>query len=254
LLKHPHNTIYGLRFSISEIAPDYNRNLPHELKTSILVASNLKVLGKSCLPKGHPMMRNRAYRSGLILAILCGLVFAIEARAQSPDEQSLGDVARSQRRKQVPAKVTIDEDEMARRGLNHGGGLDCDSTCEAQVRAQSISAGRLQVTDAQWQAAFTSAKNSLAHDAEWLELIAEMKDVICLGASNSPKFRDWNERESKKTNDDIYKDGKIGNASMPGDSPAVNEARAKVAKVQIILYMYKRDIQSCPAPAPPSKK
>ena len=206
------------------------------------------------LDKKIRVTRNRSTRSRLILAILCVLIFVVAACAQSADEQALGDVARSQRRKQAPAKVIIDEDEMARRGLNHGGGLDCDSTCEAQVRVQSISAGRLQVTDAQWQAAFTSAKASLAHDAEWLELIAEMKEMVCLAASNSQKFRDWNERESKRTYDDVFKDRTIGNAVLPGDSPAANEARAKVAKIQIIMYIYKRDMQACPAPAPPSKQ
>jgi hypothetical protein len=198
-------------------------------------------------------MKNRSIRSGLILAILCVLIFAVAACAQSADEQSLGDVARSQRQKQAPAKVIIDEGEMARRGLNHGDSLDCDSTCEAQVRTQSISAGRLQVNDAQWQAAFTSAKASLAHDAEWLGLIAEMKEMVCLRATRSEKFRNWNERESKKSSDDFYKDGTMGNAILPGDSPAVNEARVKVAKIQIIRYMFERDIRSCPAPAPPPK-
>src|ERR1035438_2527420 len=148
-------------------------------------------------------MRNRSTRSGLILTALCLPIFAVAACAQSANEPSLGDVARSQRQKQAPAKVVIDEDEMARRGLNHGDSLDCDSTCEVQVRAQSISAGHLQVNDAQWQAAFNSAKASLAHDAEWLELIAEMKDMVCLRATNSQKFRDWNERESKKSADDF---------------------------------------------------
>ncbi len=201
-------------------------------------------------------MRNCSTRSRLLLAILCVLVFPVAACAQSADEQSLGDAARSQRQKQAPAKVVIDEDEMARRGFNHGGGggsVDCDSTCEAQVKVQSISAGRLQVTDAQWHAAFTSAMDSLAHDQERLDLIAEMKDVICLRATHSQKFRDWNERDSKKSYEEFYKDGKIGNAIMPGDSPAVNEARAKVAKLQIIVYLFNRDLQACPAPVPPPK-
>jgi hypothetical protein len=66
---------------------------------------------------------------------------------------------------------------------------------------------------------------------------------------NSHEFRDWNERESKKTADDILKDGKIGNAMMPGDSPEVNEARAKVAKIQIVRYMFERDQKSGAAPA-----
>jgi hypothetical protein len=173
-------------------------------------------------------MKNRSNRSGLILAILCGLVFTMGACSRSADQPS-----------QPQKQVSIPDDD-----------LDCDSTCEAQVKVQSISAGRLKVTEAQWQAALASGRASLAHDPEWLELIAEMKEVICQRATDSQEFRDWNERESKKTNDDIFKDGKIGNAIMPGDSPEVDEARAKVAKIQIVRYMYERDRQSCPAPTP----
>jgi len=164
-------------------------------------------------------MRNRSNRSGLILAFLCGLVFAMGACRRS-------------------AQVSIPDD-----------GLDCDSACEAQVKVQSISAGRLKVTEAQWQAALASGRASLAHDPEWLKLIAEMKEVVCQRATDSEKFRDWNERESKKTNDDIFNDGKIGNAIMPGDSPEVDDARAKVAKIQIVRYMFERDMKSCPATA-----
>jgi hypothetical protein len=171
------------------------------------------------------MIRSRSNRSGLILAILCGLVFAMGACSRSAEPQT---------------QASVPDD-----------GLDCDSACEAQVKVQSMSAGRLKVTEAQWQAALASARASLANDPEWLGLIAETKEVICLRGTHSEKFRDWNERESKKTNDDIFKDGKIGNAIMPGDSPEVNEARAKVAKVQIIRYMFERDMKSCPSAARP---
>jgi len=160
-------------------------------------------------------MKNRSIRSGLMLAILCGLVF------------TMGACSRKQ--------VSVPDD-----------GLDCDSACEAQVKVQSISAGRLKVTDAQWQAALATGRASLAHDPEWLALIAEMKEAVCRRGTDSQRL-DWNEREAKKTNDDIFKDGKIGNATMPGDSPEVNDARAKVAMVQIVRYMYERDRQSCPA-------
>ena len=173
-------------------------------------------------------MTNRSNRSGLILAIMCGLVFTMGACSRSADQPS-----------QPQKQVSVPDD-----------GLDCDSACEAQVKVQSINAGRLKVTDAQWQAALASGRASLARDQEWLELISEMKEVVCLQGAGSEKFRDWNERESKKTNDDIFKDGKIGNAIMPGDSPEVNEARAKVAKVQIVRYMFERDMKACPASQP----
>lgn len=172
-------------------------------------------------------MKKRSARSGLILAILCGLIFTMDGCNRTGDQPY------------QPQKQTSVPDD----------GLDCDSACEAQVKVQSISAGRLKVTEAQWQAALASGRASLAHDPEWLELIAEMKEVICQRGTGSEKFRDWNEREAKKTNDDIFKDGKIGNAIMAGDSPEVDEARAKVAKIQIVRYMFERDKKSCPAAA-----
>jgi hypothetical protein len=172
-------------------------------------------------------MTNRSYRSGLILTFLCGLVFVVGACRRSANQPS-----------QPQQQVSVPDD-----------GLDCDSACEAQVKVKSISAGRLKVTDAQWQAALASGRASLAHDPEWLQLIAEMKEVVCQRATDPEKFRDWNEREAKRTNEDIFNDGKIGNAIMPGDSPEVNEARAKVAKIQIIMYMFNRDLKSCPTAA-----
>jgi hypothetical protein len=54
---------------------------------------------------------------------------------------------------------------------------------------------------------------------------------------------------SKKTNDDLFKDGMIANAGLLGDSPEVDEAWAKVVKIQIVRYMYERDRQSCATPA-----
>jgi hypothetical protein len=169
-------------------------------------------------------MRNLSTRSGLISAILCILVFSAGGCTRRSQDHGISDAD-----------------------------FDCDSSCEAQVKVQAMSAGRLQVTDAQWQAAFASGKNSLAHDAEWLELITEMKERVCQRATDRQKFRDWNERMSEKTNDDIFKDGKITNAALAGDSPEVSEARAKVVEIQIVRYMYERDRKSCPAPNPSAR-
>jgi hypothetical protein len=183
---------------------------------------NLPPSGKrQNLEKEIQIVKNLSTRPGVISAILCVLVFSVGA--------------------------------CTRRGLNHDTSdtdFDCDSTCEAQVRVLAMSAGRLQVTEAQWQAAFASGKHSLAHDAEYVALIAEMKEQVCQRPFDQQKFLDWNTRMSKKMGDDLYKDGIVGNAILPGDSPKVNEARARVAKIQIIRYMEKRDRQSCPAPAP----
>ena len=108
-------------------------------------------------------MVNHPSRSGLILAISCALVFAVEACAQSSDGQSLGEVARSQRQKKTTAAV-IDEDEMARRGLNHstGSSLDCDATCKAQViphgRREAFGADRAEEVEALLHALFPDAR------------------------------------------------------------------------------------------------
>jgi hypothetical protein len=139
-----------------------------------------------------------------------------------------------------------------RRGLNHGTSdaeLDCDTTCEADVRSHAVSAGRLQVTEAQWQAAFASGKAALAQDPEWLALIAENKQMACqiiARTADPQKARDLLERVGKKTNDDIYGDPTIGKAIEPGDNPAVDAARAKVVKVHLIRYTFARDLHSCP--------
>lgn len=169
------------------------------------------IIGMPDLERKSRIVRNLSSRLRLILTIVCVLLFSVGA--------------------------------CTRHDLNHGtsnSDFDCDTKCEAQVKVQSVGAG-LKVTDAQWRAAFASAMDSLAHDPEWLELIAEMKDVIC--QPNSQKFRDWNERESKRQAEEM---DNIGNAIMPGDSPELNEARAKIVKIKIIVYMYTRAQRSCP--------
>ena len=165
-------------------------------------------------------MRNLSTRPGLILAILCVQVFSVGA--------------------------------CTRRGLNNGtsdADFDCDATCEADVRSHAVSAGRLQVTEAQWQAAFASGKAALAQDPEWRELIAENKQQVCqtiARTADPEKVRDLYERIGKRTSDDIYGDPIIGHAIEPGDSPVVDAARAKVVKVHLLRYIFVRDQHSCP--------
>jgi hypothetical protein len=71
-----------------------------------------------------------------VLAILLVFVSARVAHAQSSDEQSLGDVARTQRQKKPAAKV-IDDDEMVRRGFAHASvkvPFDCNTECMATAK------------------------------------------------------------------------------------------------------------------------
>jgi|SRR5277367_929970 len=195
------------------------------------------------------IVTNHPRRLRLTFAILCALVVTVAAHAQSPDEPSLGDVARSHRQNPAAAAV-IDEDEMARRGFNQGAGnadIDCDADCEAKVKLNAIQAGRLQVTDAQWQTAYASGKAAFAKDTELLSLIDEWKQQTCqrTARTDPQKARDLDQRFTKKITEDVYGDGTIADAIQSGDTPVVDAARAKVVKVQLMRYMMMRDMSAC---------
>ena len=99
-------------------------------------------------------MVNYSRRLNLVLAILFAFVSVSAARAQSSDGQSIGDVARTQRQKKPAAKV-IDDEEMSRRGLNHGSAnaaFDCDPDCVKHAKAgTSYGNGAFRnATEQQW--------------------------------------------------------------------------------------------------------
>ena len=166
-------------------------------------------------------MRNLSARPGLILAILYVLVFGVAGcsrRGSSPNRGGDGD-------------------------------FDCDATCEADVRSHAVSAGRLQVNEAQWQAAFAAGKAELANDPQWLELIAEMNQLICpiiAHTADRQKVQDLEQRIGQRTTDDLLAPPNVGNATKAGDSPEVDAARAKVVKIHLIRYIFYRQRHSCP--------
>jgi len=197
----------------------------------------------------------------LIVTLLFALALGQEASAQSSDDQPLGDVVRSQRQK-TKSKV-IDEEEMMRRGLHHdadASGIDCDASCEVQVRVQAVQAGRLQVTDAQWQAAFAAGKAELARDNEMLDLLSDWKQAACQIQSHTEDRQKTGElmrHITKKLFDDAFYQNpeSIGRATEPGDNPTVNRQRAIVVKIQLVRFMIGRDSRACkvaasPAPSP----
>ena len=126
-------------------------------------------------------MRNLSTRPRLISAILCVLIFAVEACAQSSDQQSLGDVAKAQRKQKSNAQV-IDDDEMARRGIHHGTGaatFDCDADCMQEIRRfAQYNKYYKGMTDEQWQTAFAAAKDELA-PGDWNEWLSKIEQEYC---------------------------------------------------------------------------
>lgn len=118
-------------------------------------------------------------RQKLVLAILLVFVSVMVARAQSSDEQSLGDVARTQRQKKPAAKV-IDNDEMSRRGFAHSSDkatFDCDTECMAKAKPLAYWNFR-DATEKQWEDAFAVAIAELAQ-GDWGHRLSEIREEVC---------------------------------------------------------------------------
>ena len=127
-------------------------------------------------------MVNYSRRLNLVLAILFAIVAVSAVRAQSSDGQSLGDVARTQRQKKPAAKV-IDDDEMSRRGLNHGSvsaPFDCDPDCVRHAKAEtSYGNGAFRnATEQQWQESLAAAVADLAQ-GDWGQRLSEIREEVC---------------------------------------------------------------------------
>ncbi len=119
-----------------------------------------------------------------VLAILLIFVSVTVAHAQSSDEQSLGDVARTQRQKKGAAKV-IDEDEMIRRGFAHPSvkvPFDCNSECMAKAKPLAYWNFRY-ATEKQWQDAFAVAIPELAQ-GDWGQRLSEIREEVCRNPSD----------------------------------------------------------------------
>lgn len=128
------------------------------------------------------MVVNHPSRLKLVLAILLVIVSVNFAQAQSSDEQSLGDVARTQRQKK-PAANVIDNDEMVRRGLAHPPAnvpFECDADCMRHAKAgTSYGNGAFRnATEQQWQDSFAAAVADLAQ-GDWAQRLSEIREEVC---------------------------------------------------------------------------
>jgi ribosomal protein RSM22 (predicted rRNA methylase) len=124
---------------------------------------------------------NRSLPLNLALTLLFALVSTM-GQAQSSDEQSLGDLARTQRPKSSGSKV-IDEDEMARRGFAHPSAtvaFDCNADCKLHAKAgTSYGNGEFRnATEQQWQDAFAAAVGDLAQ-GDWSQRLSEIREEVC---------------------------------------------------------------------------
>jgi len=133
------------------------------------------------------MAVNPSHRLQLALTILFAFVSVIAAQAQSSDQQSLGDLARTQRQKKTAAKV-IDDDEMARRGVDHGSvkvPFECSGDCVLHARADApFGNGEFRnATEQQWQDAFAAALADLAQ-GDWAQRLSEIREEACSNSGN----------------------------------------------------------------------
>jgi len=115
----------------------------------------------------------------LVLAILPVFVSVMVAQTQSSDEQSLGNMARTQRQKK-PAANVIDDDEMVRRGFAHSSvkvPFDCNTECMAKAKPLAYWNFR-NATEKQWQDAFAGAIADLSQ-GDWGQRLSEIREEIC---------------------------------------------------------------------------
>jgi hypothetical protein len=197
----------------------------------------------------------------LELAILLALVPLNVAQAQSADGQSLGDVARTQRQKKPAAK--IDDDEMSRRGLNHGSvnaPFDCDPDCVRHAKAgTSYGNGAFRnATEQQWQDSLAAAVADLAQ-GDWSQRLSEIREEVCrnpgdLDAKRRNALQD--EMFTKLRLEARAKNIDDAAAAHPNDAAGVEALRQlRLEEMKQAILAGKVDMieHSCPAPKTPGK-
>jgi len=197
-------------------------------------------------------------RLNLVLAILFAFVSVIAAQAQSSDGQSLGDVARTQRQTTPAAKV-IDNDEMTRRGLDHGSvnaSFDCDPDCVKHAKAgTSYGNGEFRnATEQQWQDSFAAAVADLAQ-GDWGQRLSEIREEACRNSG------DVDAKRLHALEDEMFTKLRLEARAKNIDEAAAahpNDAAGAEALRQLRLVRMKQAIldgkvdiieHSCPAPA-----
>jgi hypothetical protein len=128
------------------------------------------------------MALSHSSRLKLVLTILFAFVSVLAAPAQSSDEPSLGDVARTKRQKKAAANI-IDNEEMARRGLAHPGeAFDCNAECMAKAKA--LAYWDFSNGPEKWQEAFAAAVADLSQD-DWGHRLSEIREKVCSDPGNA---------------------------------------------------------------------
>jgi hypothetical protein len=124
------------------------------------------------------MAVSHSSRLKIVLTMLFAFVSVLAAQAQSSDEPSLGDVARTKRQKK-PAANVIDNEEMARRGLAHPSAeaFDCNTECMAKAKPLAYWNFR-DATEKQWEDAFAVAIAELAQ-GDWGQRLSEIREEVC---------------------------------------------------------------------------
>jgi hypothetical protein len=198
------------------------------------------------------MAENHSSRLRLVLAILLAVVSAITAHAQSSNDQSLGDVARTQRQKKPGAKV-VDDDEMTRRGFGHAHlPFDCDADCMSRAKMEALSFSELRnATEEQWHDAFAAAIAYFSQD-DWGQRLSEFKQEVCrpAGQVHTEKLKTLeNDLFSKMRLEGLAQKIDVTAAVTHPNDPSGAEAlrQLRIQGVKTGILEAKVDRHSCPA-------
>src|SRR6202166_2615745 len=129
------------------------------------------------------MAVSHSSRLKLVLTILFAFVSVLAAQAQSSDEPSLGDVARTKRQKK-PAASVIDNEEMVRRDLAHpsADAFECNAECKAKAKA--LAYWDFSNGTEKWQEAFAAAVADLSQ-GDWGHRLSEIREKVCSDPGNA---------------------------------------------------------------------
>jgi hypothetical protein len=196
------------------------------------------------------MAVNHSSRLKLVLTILFAFVSVLAAQAQSSDEQSLGDVARTKRQKK-PAANVIDNEEMARRGLAHPSAEAFDCNTECMAKAKALAYWDFRNGTEQWQEAFAGAIADLAQD-DWGQRLFEIREEVCRNPG------DVDSKPLKSLEDEMFSklrlEGRAKHidetaAAHPNDAAALRQLRVQDLKTGILEAKVELMRGSCPSAA-----
>ena len=165
------------------------------------------------------------------------------------------DHAKTHRQKKPDAQV-IDNEEMSRRGLDHGTAnatFDCNRECMAKAKPLAYWNFR-DATEKQWQDAFAGAIADLSQD-DWGHRLFEIREEVCRNPSDvdsKPLNALENEMFSKLRLQARSKHIDEMAAAHPNDAAgteALRQLRVEGLKTGILEAKIEIFKHSCPAPA-----